>query len=127
MKKHLLSFAVFGLLSFGTHGAYAQQYVRPEFNGCVRQYYDSGMYNWLAFENTCSQSLNIVFVPNSPGYGGGAMDVGPGRHGSTGFSRSEVESKGGFELYVCPSGYNPVGPDNQYVTRVIPEFRCKRQ
>lgn len=127
MKKHLLGFAVFGLLSIGAQAALAQEYVRPEFNGCIRQYYDSHMYNWLAFENTCSQSLYIVFIPNSPGYGQSGMDLLPGRHGSTGYSRSEVDSKGGFELYVCPSGYVPVGPDNRYVSRVIPEFRCKRQ
>ena len=127
MKNHLLSFALFGLLSLGAPSASAQQYVHPEFNGCIHQYYDSSLYNWLAFENTCSQSLYIVFIPNSPGYGDSAMEVRPGHHGSTGFSRSEVASKGGFELYVCPSGYLPVGPDNRYVTRVIPEFRCKRQ
>ena len=127
MKRHLLSFAIFGLLSLGARSAYAQEYVRPEFNGCIRQFYDSSMYNWLAFENVCSQSLNIVFVSNLPGHGEGAMEVAPGRHGSTGYSRSEVQNKGGFELYVCPAGYIPVGPDNRYVTRVIPEFRCKRQ
>lgn len=128
MKKHLLSFAVLGLLSLGAHSACAQQYVQPEFNGCIRQYYDSHMYNWLAYENNCSQSLSVVFVPNGPGHGGGgAMDLGPNRHGSTGLSSNEVRANGGFELYVCPSGYIPVGPDDRYVTRVIPEFRCKRQ
>ena len=128
MKRHLFSFALLGLLSLGAQAAHAQQYVRPEFNGCIRQFYDSNMYNWLSYENTCSQSLSVVFVPNDPGHGGGgAIDIGPGRHSSTGLNSSEVRDNGGFELYVCPSGFIPVGPDNRYVTRVIPEFRCKRQ
>ena len=127
MKKHLLSFAVFGLLSLGTQAAQAQEYVTPVFNGCIRQFYHSNMYNWLSYENTCSQSLSIVYIPRSPGYGASQMDLGSGRHNSTGYSRSEVQSKNGFELYVCPSGYVPVGPDNSYVNRIIPEFRCKRQ
>jgi hypothetical protein len=54
------------------------------------------------------------------------MDLGPGRHASTELTRGEAQNNGGFELYVCPAGYIPFGPDDQYVTRVIPEFRCKR-
>jgi hypothetical protein len=127
MKNRLFSVAIFGLLMLGASTAFAQQYVTPEYNGCIRQYYDPNMYNWLSYENTCSQSLSVVFVANEPGHGGGgAMDLGPGRHNSTGLTRREVDSNGGFELYVCPAGYVPVGPDGQYVTRVIPQFRCKR-
>ena len=129
MKNHLIRFAFMGLLLLGATatGAFAQQFVRPEFNGCIRQYYDPNMYNWLAFENVCSQSLSIVYIPNSPGYGGSKMDLSPGRHSSTGFSRSEVQSKSGFELYVCPAGFIPVSMNNEYVNRVIPEFKCRRQ
>jgi hypothetical protein len=127
MKARLFAVFVFGLLMLGGSAAFAQQYVTPEYNGCIRQFYDPSMYNWLAYENTCSQSLTVTFVPYQPGHGGGgAMDLGAGRHHSTGLSASEVRNNGGFELYVCPAGYIPVGPDGQYVTRVIPEFRCKR-
>ena len=128
MIANLILFAAAALSMLGASAASAQQFVTPTFNGCIRQFYDSSMYNWLSYENTCGQSLSVVFVPNEPGHGGGgAMDLGPGRHNSTGLSSSEVRDNGGFELYVCPSGYVPVGPDNRYVTRVIPEFRCKRQ
>ena len=128
MKNHLILLAVSGLLMLGASAASAQQYVTPTFNGCIRQFYDPSMYNWMTYENNCGQSLSVTFVPNEPGHGGGgAMDLGPGRHSSIGLSSSEVRDNGGFELYVCPSGYIPVGPDNRYVTRVIPEFRCKRQ
>jgi hypothetical protein len=127
MKTYLFGLAVYGLLMLGATTASAQQYVTPEYNGCIRQFYDPTMYNWLAYENTCSQSLSVTFVPNQPGHGGGgAMDLRPGRHNSTGLSSREVRDNGGFELYVCPAGYLPVGPDGLYVTRVIPEFRCKR-
>ena len=128
MKNHFVALAVYGLLMLGaTATASAQQYVTPQFNGCIRQFYDPAMYNWLAYENTCSESLSVTFVPNQPGHGGGgAMDLGPGRHSSIGLSRAEVQDNGGFELYVCPVGYIPVGPNGGYVTRVIPEFRCKR-
>jgi hypothetical protein len=128
MKNFLVSFAVAGLLMLSTSAAFAQRYVSPTFNGCVHQFYDSQMYNWLAFENNCSESLNVTFVPYIAGHGGGgAMELRPGRHDSTGLSRREVGDNGGFELYVCPAGYIPVGPDDRYVTRVIPQFRCKRQ
>lgn len=127
MKNHLFGLAVYGLLMLGATTASAQQYVTPQYNGCIRQFYDPAMYNWLAYENTCSQSLSVTFVPYQPGHGGGgAVDLGPGRHSSTGLSRREVHDNGGFELYVCPAGYIPVGPDGRYITRVIPEFRCKR-
>ena len=116
------------LLLLSAAGAvHAQTYRTPEFNQCVRQFYDSRMYNWLAYENTCGESITINFIPNNPGHGGGSMTLSPGRHDRTGYSRDEVREKEGFELYVCPAGYIAVDENDRYVTRVVSRFRCKRQ
>jgi hypothetical protein len=109
-----------------TSAATAQTYKSPIYNSCIRQFYDPDMYNWLAFENRCSEALSVVFIPYRPGYGGGAADIRPGRKTSTGHSRSEVDDKGGFELYVCPEDYLPVDAEDRYVTRVNTPFRCKQ-
>jgi hypothetical protein len=74
----LFGVAVFGFLMLGSATASAQQYLTPEYNGCIRSFFDPALYNWLSYENTCSQSLSVVFVPNQPGHGGGgAMDLAP--------------------------------------------------
>jgi hypothetical protein len=55
------------------------------------------------------------------------MSLGPGRHGSTGFSAKEIREKQGLEIYACPVGYVPVDDSNSYITRVTQRYRCKRQ
>ena len=104
----------------------AQTYKSPQWNGCIQQFYDRDVYNWLSFRNGCSESVTVVFIPNNPGYGGSSMNLGPGRKDNTGYSRSEVNAKQGFELYVCPYGYLNVDAEDRYVNRVNTRFRCKQ-
>jgi hypothetical protein len=65
MKK--LLYAIVGFGSVFCAAARDQEYRTPEWNGCIRQYYDPNMYNWLSFENQCGESLYIVFIANNPG------------------------------------------------------------
>jgi hypothetical protein len=127
MKKLVLGFLIMVSPLLLSRAAQAQEYLSPEFNQCIREFYDPAMYHWLAYENLCGHSISIVYIPYHPGYGGSLMDLGPGRHSSTGFDRREVQEKGGFELYVCPAGYSPVDAQNNYVTRVNTRFRCKKR
>lgn len=124
MNKHLIRTLSLGL--FAVAGAFAAETESPRLNHCVSRVYDPAMYNWLAFENNCGESIHIVYVQNSPGYGGSAMTVRPGRKGNTGYSRREVDAKGGYELYVCPAGFIPVDARGRYVDRVNTLFRCRR-
>ena len=126
MTKHTLHISAMGLLMAASLAS-AQTYKTPEYNNCIRQFYDPSMYNWLSYENACSEALSIVFIPFNPGYGGSAMDLAPGRHASTGYSQREVQGKGGFDLYVCPAGYIPVDGNDRYVDRVNTRFRCKQK
>jgi len=125
MKKQLLQSLLTGLLGM-VGSVYAEQYKSPQWNHCIRQFYDPKMYNWLAFENTCGERLKILYIANNPGYGGSIMTLSPGRHDSTGYSRSEMSDKRGFELFICPADYNPVDANNRFVTRVNSQFRCKK-
>ena len=127
MKKIVLGFSMMTLLVLLSTAASGQEFVSPEFNNCVREFYDPAMYNWLSYENVCGHGISVVFIPYNPGYGGSEMDLGAGRHDSTGWNRREVQEKGGFELYICPAGYVPVDANNQYVNRVNTQFRCKRR
>ena len=40
---------------------FAQGHGTPTLNSCIKEFYDPGMYNYLSFRNTCTQSLTIVF------------------------------------------------------------------
>jgi hypothetical protein len=124
MRK--LGFSVVMLLMLLSTAAFAQEYLSPEYSNCIREYYDPAMYSWLSYENVCGHGISIVYVPYNPGYGASQMDLGSGRHSSTGFDRHEVQEKGGFEVYVCPAGYVPVDANNNYVNRVNIRFRCRR-
>ena len=126
MTKHTLHISAIGLLMAASLAS-AQTYKTPEYNNCIRQFYDPNMYNWLSYENVCSVALSIVYIPFNPGYGGSGMDLAPGRNANTGYSQREVQGKGGFDLYVCPAGYIPVDANDRYVDRVNTRFRCKRQ
>ena len=111
----------------GPIAAAAQQYKSPTFNSCIRQFYDPQMYNWLSFQNDCSQSLAVTYIAVNSPYGGYSADLAPGRKASTGFTRDEVRQRGGFELFVCPSGYLPVDARDRYVSRPNTQFRCKQR
>jgi hypothetical protein len=126
MKRLIvLAMCLSALVAFVPKKVWAQTYKSRNYNGCIRQFYDPNQYNWLGFENGCAEPLYVVYIAFNPGYGGSAMDPGPGRHESTGWSQREVAAKRGFQLYVCPQGYVPVDANNQYVSRVNTRFRCK--
>jgi hypothetical protein len=126
MRRLVFAFPILTLMMLLSTSAFAQAYVSPEYNNCIREFYDPAMYNWLSYENVCGHGISIVYVPYRPGYGASQMELGPGRHNSTGWSRSEVQEKGGFGLYICAAGYIPVDANSQYVNRVNTQFRCKR-
>ena len=107
------------------HKAKAQQYASTA-NQCVRAYYDSNNYNWLTYENTCSQAIYVTLVSNA-GTNVGALDLDPGGHGGPGLSANEVKAIRGVEVYACPSGYYAVDTsDNRISTRTVSTYRCKQ-
>jgi hypothetical protein len=96
-------------------------------SGCVRLFYDPSFYNWLAFQNVCSQAIFIDYIGYYPGYGGSAVTLRPGQKSSTGYSYSEVQKKRGYQLFICPAGFIPVDAKNNYVSRVNTPFKCLKQ
>jgi hypothetical protein len=108
-----------------SQNANAQQYAATA-NQCVRSYYDSNNYNWLTYQNTCSQAIYVTMVSNA-GTNVGALDLDPGGHGGPGLSASEVRTLRGVEVYACPSGYYAVDTsDNRVSTRPVSTYRCKQ-
>jgi hypothetical protein len=105
----------------------AQRFESPTFNHCIRQFYDPSMYNWLSFENACSETLSVTYIGYDPPYSRYSADIRPGQKSSTGLNRSEVAQRGGFELYICRSGYLPVDGANNYVSRTNVPFRCRER
>jgi hypothetical protein len=101
-----------------------------QYASCFSSFYNPDYYNWLAFRNDCSMSLELVacsILPESSGaYDCRTFDsVRPGRYGSTGLSRSEVRPLGGFWLYTCPVGYHPVDETGQYVIKPRLRYTCR--
>jgi hypothetical protein len=92
---------------------------------CVSSFWDSQFYGWLAYQNNCTQSINLTWVGIANG-GAYSATIAPGAKASTGFSRSEVDRKGGFELFVCPAGYIPVDANGNFVQQANTLFRCRR-
>jgi hypothetical protein len=108
-----------------THKAKAQQYANTA-NQCVRSYYDSNNYNWLTYQNTCSQAIYVTLVSNS-GTNVGGLDLSPGQHNGPGLSVNEVRAVRGIEAYACPAGYVAVDTNDELITRrTVSSFRCKR-
>jgi hypothetical protein len=99
---------------------------QADVGNCVQQYYDQNHYNWLAFRNGCGQSIYVVFVRGDNGGSIGAMNLGPGRHDSTGLSSQEVSSKGGIRIAVCAQGEVPISTrTRRYWTNGNDRFFCK--
>lgn len=85
-------------------------------SNCVRPFFDPNMYNWLGFQNSCSQPLSITWYWRANDYVGSSGVARPGQSVNTGFSRSDIESHGGgWEIYPCPVHYYPVGRDGSYI------------
>jgi hypothetical protein len=118
--------ALFLVLPFlASRSANAQQYASTA-NQCVRTYYDSSNYNWLTYENTCSQAIYVTLVSNS-GTNVGGLDLTPGRHDGPGLTAEEVRAIRGIEVYACPADYYAVDTaDNRISTRAVSTYRCKR-
>jgi hypothetical protein len=127
MKKLLFLTIAISIFLFAGRSARAQEYLRPQWDNCIRPFYDANTYNWLAFENGCDLNLVVVFLWRNAPHGGGELELAGGRHGSTGMSRKEVNERGGYMYYVCPSGYIPVDPQTgRYVGRPIESYTCRK-
>jgi len=128
MKARFLHILVaLGFVTLAAGLALAQKYARPEYNECIRAYYDPNMYNWLTFENTCNLALSVTIIWRNPPYGAGTLDIRPGGHAGTGNSREEVNHHGGYLLYVCPDGYAPVESDGRtLVRRPVNDYVCEK-
>jgi hypothetical protein len=75
---------------------------------CPQAFLDPNRYNWLGFRNTCNQEIHLTwFFVNNDRVGSGA-NIASGGTANTGYSQSEVQQKGGYVLYPCPYGHNPV-------------------
>ena len=89
------------------------------FNGCVRFFYNPKMYNWYSVENNCGEGIRVTFInPN------GAMDIKPGRYGSPGYSKSEMDKYySNISFAICRMGYIPINAEGKYWTGG--PYRCK--
>lgn len=61
-------------------------------------------------------------------FGASAADIDPGRSANTGWSKSEVDRKGGgFDVYVCPLGYIAVdAATGEAIDKTNVKFVCKK-
>jgi hypothetical protein len=103
----------------------------PSIDGsCVHQFWDSTLYGWFAFRNDCGRPIAVTYIALSPEDpdGASACDIDPSKSCNTGWSKSEVQAKGGgFEVYVCPKGYMPVdAATDQSVDKTNVRFVCKK-
>jgi TPR repeat protein len=106
------------------------RYAAPLAASCIGQFWDPKFYNWLSFQNNCGQDIHLSFIAKNPTdtFGMSAADLAGGKSTNTGRSQSEVNQKGGFNLYVCPAGYIPVdATTHEYVGRPNQTFTCKQQ
>jgi hypothetical protein len=99
----------------------------PVSGSCITEFLDPKMYNWLALRNTCSESLYLMWLPKTGRGPDGAWTLSPGATTSTGYSRQEVDAKGGFQFYICPAGFVPVDSGGAYVQRLNTSYWCKKQ
>lgn len=126
MAKRALAFAAVFLICLISRVAHAQQEYGQIMSGCVQEFYDPQSYNWLSYRNTCNEDIYVSWVSRSPGLNG-ASDIGPGRKANTGWSAREIAAKGGIVAYACAKGYLPVDPEDNPITRQVPQYRCKYQ
>jgi hypothetical protein len=95
---------------------------------CVQQFYDASYNNWLAFRNGCSQAIYVAIVRGDGRGSVGALDIGPGRHQSTGLSAREVSEMGNVRFAVCPKGAIPIsGSTRKYWRNPDDQYVCKNQ
>ena len=126
MRQSLLSLTTAVLLTVvNAESAFAQRHETPAFNSCIREFYDPGMYDYLTFKNSCSQSLTVVFVAKDNSGASGTMDLRPGGQDSIGKLAGRVPKIGDFQLYVCRSGDLPFDDTGKVVSKPRSSFQCK--
>lgn len=125
MQHSQLSFVALALATVSS--LIAQRHEIPQLNSCIKEFYDPGMYNYLTFENTCSQSLTIVLVAKDGSGAGGTMELRPGGKDSVGLSKGKKPKPGSFQLYVCQTGYVPLDDNNEVVSKPDSNFRCEQK
>lgn len=105
----------------------AQRHEIPPLNSCIKEFYDPGMYDYLTFQNTCTQSLTVVLVAKDNSGDGGTLELRPGGKDSVGLSKGKKPQPGSFALYVCQSGYVPLDDSGKVVSKPDSNFRCSQK
>jgi hypothetical protein len=107
----------------------ADQYAAPLSNDCVRSFWDPKFYNWLSYENTCSQTIHIDYMFKDQNYGrASGTTLAPGQHSNTGWSSDEINSHGPLLYFVCPANYLAVDSStDKFVNQNTTGYRCKKQ
>ena|ERR1700693_292130 len=128
MQHSLLPLMAASLLTLAnSSNTSAQRHEIPLLNSCIKEFYDPGMYDYLTFQNTCSQSLTVVLVAKDGSGAGGTLELRPGGKDSVGLSQGSVPKPGSFQLYVCRTGYIPVDDSNKVVSKPASNFRCQQK
>ena len=76
----------------------------------------------------CEKDINLCFVVELAKDGSGAsgtMELRPGAKDSVGKLKGQTPKVGGFEFYVCPSGYLPMDDTGKVVAKPHTTFKCK--
>jgi hypothetical protein len=114
----------------GSSGGNSGTYLAPITQGCVREFWNPKFYDWLSFENDCGQAINLTWIAKSPSdrFGAANANIAPGQSTNTGWSQTEVATKGGFALFICPAGSVAVdGNTDQMVNSPNATYSCKKQ
>jgi hypothetical protein len=88
-----------------------------EYGHCPSKF--AGMYGWLSFRNTCSETIHITFC--SPKFGCSAMTLDPGREASTGRSMREWDD---LSIAVCKTADPPIDDQGKYWKGFV-NYRCR--
>ncbi len=114
--------------SFSSAQATSQSsYLAPLSASCVKTYPDPQYYNWLSFQNVCTQPIYVSYIYRQPtGWAmGGGMNLAPNAHQNTGNSALEANNAGSMLLYVCPANSVPVDLNGNTFTTNVAHYRCK--
>lgn len=126
VRQSLLCLAAAAFWTIANAGsANAQGHQIPVLNSCIREFYDPGMYNYLTYQNNCTQSVTLVFVTKNGSGASGTMDLRPGGRDSVGKLAGKAPKIGDLQLYVCPTGHMPVDDSGKTVTKPKTEYQCQ--
>lgn len=126
MRTALIVPTLLVLLLVSKGQASAQQYEPGGYyNQCIGSFYDPDMYNWYSYRNSCSETIRVTYCARNSGGGCYAMTLRSGRKDSTGWSRDEVNRKGGFTVYACREGWYPVDVRGEPVRPGTGAYRCR--